>query len=57
MHKSDFWTDWANAMELSVQGNRVIAREIGELAERLWRRLGRGVSGAVGGARPTPPPT
>ena len=56
MHRSDFWTDWANAMELSVQGNRVIAREIGELAGRLWRRLGRGASGVVDGAHPTPPP-
>ena len=50
MHESDYWTDWAKAMELSLQGNRMIAREIGALAGRLWRR----VSGVVGGGHPPP---
>ncbi|WP_428536148.1 hypothetical protein [Rhodopila sp.] len=55
MHESDYWVDWAKAMELSVQGNRMIAREIGELAGRLWRRLGYRVTGVVGGSHPPPP--
>jgi hypothetical protein len=47
MQKPDFWTAWADAMELSIQGNRLIARDIGELARDLWRRLGRALSAMV----------
>jgi hypothetical protein len=41
MHKSDFSTQSAEAMELTIEGNRLIALEIAKLARDLWHRLGR----------------
>jgi hypothetical protein len=39
MNNHDFWTDYAEAMELSIEGNRLIAQEITQ-----WvRGLGRGI--------------
>jgi hypothetical protein len=39
--QSNFWTDSAKAMELTVEGNRLIAQELAQLARDLWQRLGR----------------
>ncbi len=39
MHEPDFWTGYADAMELSIEGNRLIAQEIGELARDLWHHV------------------
>jgi hypothetical protein len=39
MHESDFWTNCAEAMELSIEGNGLIAREIADLARELWHRM------------------
>jgi hypothetical protein len=56
MHEPDFWTNCANAMELSIEGNRLIAREIGGLARDLWRRLGQALAAVVHpGHRHLPP--
>jgi hypothetical protein len=38
MHKPDFWTQSAEAMEQTIEGNRLIAREIADLARHLWQR-------------------
>lgn len=40
MHEPDFWTCCAEAMEMSIEGNRLIAAEIGDVISRLWRRVG-----------------
>ncbi len=39
MYESDFWTRSAEAMEQSLEGNRLIAREIADLTRSLWHRL------------------
>ncbi len=39
MNESDFWTKSAEAMELSIEGNRLIAQELGDLAGGLWHRM------------------
>jgi hypothetical protein len=44
MHEPDFWTNYADAMELSIEGNRLIAREIAEMARDLWHRMGRSLA-------------
>jgi hypothetical protein len=41
MSKGNFWADYADSMELSVEGNRLIAQEIVELARGLWFRAVR----------------
>lgn len=41
MHEPDFWTDSAEAMELTIEGNRLIAKEVGELLAHLWNRVSR----------------
>ncbi len=40
MHEPDFWTQTAEAMELTIEGNRLIAQEIAELVRNLWHRVG-----------------
>jgi hypothetical protein len=47
MNKSDFWTSYAEAMELSIEGNRLIANEIVDLARGLWQRIVRGFDGML----------
>ncbi|HEY0185319.1 MAG TPA: hypothetical protein VGC09_21165 [Rhodopila sp.] len=34
-------------MELSIEGNRLIAREIADLVRDLWQRAGRSLSAMV----------
>jgi hypothetical protein len=41
MNEFDFWNDYAKSMELSIEGNRLIAGEIAELARALWHRTVR----------------
>ncbi len=38
MHEPDFWTNCAEAMELSLEGNRLIADELKDLLCKAWRR-------------------
>jgi hypothetical protein len=47
MHESNFWANYAESMELSIEGNRLIAREIAELARRLWQRTVRSFDGLL----------
>jgi hypothetical protein len=49
MHKSDFWTSYAEAMELSLEGNRLISREITTLIGNLWQRSVRWLDGVIHG--------
>jgi hypothetical protein len=49
MRESDFWNNYAEAMELSVEGNRLIAREIAGLFRGLWQRAARALDGATHG--------
>jgi hypothetical protein len=50
MRESDFWNNYAEAMELSVEGNRLIAREIAGLFRGLWQRAARALDGVAHGA-------
>ncbi len=49
MHEPDFWTHSADAMELSIEGNRLIARELTELARRFWQRITASFDGVIEG--------
>jgi hypothetical protein len=39
MHEPDFWTNCAEAVELSIEGNRLIARELSEALRHVWQRV------------------
>ncbi len=39
MQEPEFWAASAEAMELTIEGNRLIAREIADLVATLWHRL------------------
>ncbi len=41
MHEPDFWTDCAKAMELSLEGQRLIAAEVAEVVSSRWARAMR----------------
>jgi hypothetical protein len=45
MHGPDFWTQSAEAMEITIEGNRLIAQEVAALARDLWQRMSRGLAG------------
>jgi hypothetical protein len=47
MHEPDFWTNNAEALELSIEGNRLIAREIAELVHGSWLKLVRALDSAI----------
>lgn len=47
MHEPDFWTSYVDAMELSIEGNRLIAREIADLFHGLWQRSIRSLDGMI----------
>ncbi len=49
MHEPDFWSNCAEAMELSIEGNRLIAREVAELVTDLWKRAVRSFDGLLQG--------
>ncbi len=49
MSGPDFWTQSAEAMELSIEGNRLIAREVADLVRDLWQRSVRALDNAVRG--------
>jgi hypothetical protein len=40
MQEPDFWTASAETMALTIEGNRLIAREMADMLRRLWRRVG-----------------
>ncbi len=43
MQKTNFWTESADAMELTVEGERLITQAIVKMARDLRYRLGRAV--------------
>ncbi len=47
MKQPDFWTSYAEAMELSVEGNKLIAQEVTTLLGRLWNRVLRTLDAAI----------
>lgn len=47
MSNANFWSDYADAMEMSVEGNRLIAQEIVELGRGLLRGVVRSLDGIV----------
>jgi len=47
MNSGKFWSDHADAMELSVEGNRLIAQEIVKLARDLWHGAVRSLDRAL----------
>jgi hypothetical protein len=49
MQQPDFWSNYAEAMELSIEGNRLIAREIADLLRNVWNRTMRSLDGAIRG--------
>ncbi len=38
MHEPNFWTASAEAMEMSIEGKRLIAAKIADLLRNAWRR-------------------
>lgn len=44
MHKADFWIQSAEAMELTVEGNRLITQAITQMARDFRHRLGRALA-------------
>lgn len=44
MQEPDFWAASAEAMELTIEGNRLIAREIAGLLRNVWHRLRTGLT-------------
>ena len=49
MHEPDFWTSQAEAMETSIEGNRLIAEEIAGWVRDLWHRSVHSFDGRVQG--------
>lgn len=49
MHKPDFWTSYAEAMEMSLEGNRVIAWELAGLVSTLWKKVTHAFEGLLHG--------
>ncbi len=39
MNEPDFWTNCAEAMELTTEGNRLIVREISEIVRDAWHGM------------------
>ena len=56
VHQPDFWTQSAEAMEMTIEGNQLITQEIAGLARDLWHRLGRTIVGLLSAGRRGLPP-
>jgi len=41
MHELDFWTQCAEAMALQIEGRRLIAAELADLARQVWHHATR----------------
>ena len=58
MHDHSFWDDCAEAMELTIEGNRLIVTEIADCLREQWHAAKNWVSEtlhSVGQARHLPP--
>ena len=49
MHKPDFWTSHGEALEMALEGNRVISHELAEMAGRLWKKATHAFEGLLQG--------
>ena len=49
MKDPDFWSSYGEAMEMSVEGNRLIAQEVAALFRGLWRRTVHALDAAIHG--------
>ena len=38
MHKSDLWISYGEAMQMSLEGNRMIAHELAKAVSGLWKK-------------------
>jgi hypothetical protein len=56
MYEPDFWTQSAEAMELTIEGNRLIAQEIAQLVRDLWYRTGRSIAAMLSAEHRQLPP-
>ncbi|HEY4043392.1 MAG TPA: hypothetical protein VGM32_16305 [Rhodopila sp.] len=56
MHQPDFWTQSAEAMEMTIEGNQLITQEIAGLARDLWHRLSHAIVGLLSAGRRGLPP-
>ncbi|MBS0640681.1 MAG: hypothetical protein U1E70_27445 [Acetobacteraceae bacterium] len=58
MHEPDFWTQCAEAMEQTIEGRRLIANELADLASRAWHTVSHKLESAIHGLdnRPHLPP-
>jgi hypothetical protein len=56
MHEPDFWTQTAEAMELTIEGNRLIAQEIAALVRDLWHRVGNALAAELSAEHRNLPP-
>jgi hypothetical protein len=56
MHEPDFWTQSAEAMELTIEGNRLIAQEIAAVARNLWHRMVRSLAAMLSAEHRQLPP-
>jgi hypothetical protein len=58
LQQRNYWNDYAEMMELTVEGNRLLSREIAKGVGHLWQTMKRWLSdtvhrhGASGHARP-----
>jgi len=58
MCEPDFWTQCAEAMEQQIEGRRLIAAEVADLARQMWHDATRKLDGLIHGShqqRPVPP--
>lgn len=58
MHEPDFWTQCAESMEQTIEGRRLIANELADIASRIWHRMSQKLDIVVHGIgdRPHRPP-
>jgi hypothetical protein len=56
MQDPDFWASCADSIELSIEGNRLIVRELADLVRGYWQRVVRSFDELLhGGKRHLPP--
>jgi hypothetical protein len=47
MNESDFWTSYAESVEMSIEGNRLIANEVAAMARDLWNKAVRAFDSVI----------
>lgn len=49
MHEPDLWASYGEAMQMSLQGNRVIAQELAAMVSDLWKKAMHAFEGLLHG--------